>query len=487
MRRYVSLIICFAFVFCAILVPLSVNASAVSSIQNHLFFNNFQFYVYDNSTWDIVYSAFGSSFSYQFIGGNQYTIRIGTPDNQLMNMHSFKPGSSISWNLNVSCSASSYTPGVYQTGILYYTAKTEWQGQNTVNNYGIRRFNSLPTVNMGVDISKGQQFQVVNDFNYFSVPSTQIVTFSVSTMTLYYRFPASVMDYRDYVKSPFNDGVNSGYDLVLPSDQLTVVQTASPTGRFLKMGDEYYQFSISGNNLVNPPPDNAVSSVPYTENGYDFLLYLVGNNLFKVDDIVSGTRLSFGLSVLYECTNFDWSSLFEYPSLTIQYFDADGNVLGSQVVYAETISETYGEHKFLVDVTLQVPYGTTYLDFALSVNDFCPLYWTNGDWIRFKIDNFNMTVSYFNYQGDIDNLGGIEDSLMGNVFEGFLSAIEVQVGAFSFLSSLTSAFLAIGSLFNLFADTPFFHGVLYFSLAIGSIGMILNIGFRAVKSFSKRR
>lgn len=74
--------------------------------------------------------------------------------------------------------------------------------------------------------------------------------------------------------------------------------------------------------------------------------------------------------------------------------------------------------------------------------------------------------------GDLDDVeSGIRDDAQSGLDQG----LDVQQSALEILAQYWSAFACVGWIFNMFADLPFFSGLLYVSFALGITGAILGL------------
>lgn len=81
--------------------------------------------------------------------------------------------------------------------------------------------------------------------------------------------------------------------------------------------------------------------------------------------------------------------------------------------------------------------------------------------------------------GDLDDAEGqIRDDAQSGLDQG----LDVQQSALQILTQYWSAFACVGWIFNLFADLPFFSGLLYVSFALGITGAILGLGLSLARA-----
>ncbi len=85
--------------------------------------------------------------------------------------------------------------------------------------------------------------------------------------------------------------------------------------------------------------------------------------------------------------------------------------------------------------------------------------------------------------GDIDDAEGqIRDEAQSGLDQG----VEVQQSALDLIIQYASGFAVVGWIFNLFADIPFFSGLLYVSFALGIVSAILGLGLSVVNAGDAR-
>lgn len=92
------------------------------------------------------------------------------------------------------------------------------------------------------------------------------------------------------------------------------------------------------------------------------------------------------------------------------------------------------------------------------------------------IINGNVTPEAPDGSGTVDDLDDVESGLRDDAQAGLDDGVQLQQSAFDVILTYLAAFNAIGLIFNLFADLPFFSALLAVSLSLGIFGLLVNLG-----------
>lgn len=312
---------------------------------------------------------------------------------------------------------------------------------------------------------------------------------------------AETFSYSDYVTNVKVDGDNDIVTVVIPIKSAEII---------------LYDYNTDKSNKALAT--NANFPV-YMDHSYSLNLTLYYPDSISLTDIPSGTMLTVDADVNLVHGSLDISSAYEDGFF--YFYNADMGRVDSYVAKVTSIGyfkwnlelpeyeSTYKSfcpgiayRKFIPneDTNLSVNINSVTLQFSISsllrlqqetgrtnviLGEVQKQLEANGQ----KLDDImNVTVDPSapvdsDVVGDIDDAEGqIRDDAQAGIDQG----LEVQQSALDIVIQYASGFAVVGWIFNLFADIPFFSGLLYVSFALGIVSAILGLGLSIVNASDAR-
>lgn len=290
-----------------------------------------------------------------------------------------------------------------------------------------------------------------------------------------------------------NTSVVSGSDVTYTLDLMGTGQY------FLVLTDPYYEWAL-GDNPNKVISEGGIYQFDYSTAyfAFDSLFFTDSQSSFYFDWKIEGDPGALG---------------FVSSSLIVRFFDSGGNRIGFQEFVA-TEDANSGGSAWQANIDPFIPSGASSLNITIKFTFSVEALGLTS--VSFPLDYFNysFTVSADSVQnkqiqekldqlsdqqnqtndklddiingevspdlpdgsGSIGDLDDAEGALRDEAQSGLDQAGQIQQGALTVLAQYVSGFAVFSQIFGEFASIPFFSGLLYVSLSLGTCAAILNLG-----------